>query len=299
MRHSGRFWLSFTIVPALVLVAGCGASSDGAAFDADPDSGASTRDAGHGERDAASSDEDGSAIGDGGTADASASDAAAINDAGNDASIGDAAIDSGDVTDASSAVDSGTDGGATTSDPFDPSVCPGPPMSTARAAMLLGGKVRSALATADLVFRDRTCPEDGGGCSAWTATVPLVMTLLTYSGGVTTHYKNFAFPLTFVLWNHGSSSGASYGFSVRHSSDYAHDATDDLHGVAFPFGTTSAMYPKLYVWDDHPDHPNDYPDPQWQWYRPAVLTATDSCARFYIDDVQTGSERQLVAVFHY
>ena len=126
------------------------------------------------------------------------------------------------------------------------------------------------------------------------------MTLLTYSGGVTTHYKNFAFPLTFVLWNHASSGSPSYGFSVRHSSDYAHDATDDTHGVVFPFGTTSVMYPELYVWDDHPDHPYDYPDPEWQWYRPATLTATDTCARFFIDDTYTpGYERQVAAVFHY
>lgn len=298
MHRSARFWLSFCFAAPVVLAAGCGASSDGTAFDGDPDSGAPRRDAGRGGSsdggvsDDAGVSEDGSASNDGGPA----SDASASTDA---ASVGDAATDSGAAIDAGSGVDAGSDGGSTTSDPFDPDVCPGPTMSATRAAMLLGGNVRSALASADLVYRDRTCPEDGGACSAWTATAPLVMTLLTYSGGVTTHYKSFAFPLTFVLWNHGSSSGASYGFSVRHSSDYAHDATDDLHGVAFPFGTTSVMYPKLYVWDDHPDHPSDYPDPEWQWYHPATLTATDSCARFYIDDVQAGSERQLVAVFHY
>ncbi|MEO8875304.1 MAG: hypothetical protein ABI461_06945 [Polyangiaceae bacterium] len=261
--------------PTIVLAVGCGAR-DGSGFAGDSDPGKIHHDGG------ASITND---AGSGGESDAS-SDGGAQRDAAADASgLG--------------VVDAGVDGGSSPTDSFDANACPGPAMSAARAATLLGTSVRAAIANATFIYRERTCP-DAGACTSWTATAPLVLTLLTYSGGVTTNYKNFAFPLMLVLWNHESGGSASYGLTVRHSTDYAHDTTGDLHGVAFPFGTTSVRYPLLYLWDDHPDHPDDYPDPEAQWYSPATLTATDSCARFYIDDVQTaGFERQMVAVFHY
>lgn len=247
-------------------------SSDGAtsAVDASPGSDASAFDAGL---------RDGSAV------DASADDASANDASADDASPGDGGVADANVVDAAPPV---------ITDPFDPRSCDGPAIDAAMALAKLGGAPRLKLADATLMRRDRTCTgADPATCGPWGAPVPHTQALLTYSGGVVTDYKTFAFSTHLVLY---TQSGQPR-FSVRHTSDYQHDANASARGVVFSFGATPMVntYPIIYVWDFAPA-PNRYDDLQGLLGQRAELHAAATCARLH---VTSGVSREIVALYRY
>jgi hypothetical protein len=180
-------------------------------------------------------------------------------------------------------------------DPFDPGSCPGTPITMAEAAARIGASDRVALATATLMVHHRTCPDDAGTCAAWDAAMPYTQTLVTYSGGVTTHSKTFSFPMTLVLWNHSGTDG----FTVRQSDDYANSPMDDTRGVVFPLAPAMVQNPTIWVWDPAPSHPEDYQDLYTYFAGPAALTATAHCARFTITIPADRPVTELAALFRF
>jgi hypothetical protein len=179
-------------------------------------------------------------------------------------------------------------------DPFDPGSCDGLPITAAEALVKLGAAPRIKLADATLYRRERSCTgADVTTCGAWGAPVPHTQSLLTYSGGVTTDYKTFAFPTHLVLFKEAGQPK----FSVRHTSDYQHDATASTRGVVFAMGATPMVnpYPDIYVWDFAPA-PNRYDDLQGRLGTRGELYAAGSCARFV---VKSGNNREIVGLYRY
>lgn len=220
--------------------------------------------------------------------DASASDASSDASSG-DASSSDASSDAGDA----SLVDA-SDAGPVSNDPFDPASCSGTALTAADALAKLGVAPRMLLASATLMRRTRTCTgATADTCGAYGAPVPHTQSLLTYSGGVTTDYKTFSFPTHLVLFQ----SAGVPKLSVRHTSDYTHDATASTRGVVFPFGASPMVntYPIIYVWDFAPA-PNRYDDLQGLLGQRAELFASGACARFV---ATSGVTTEIAALYRY
>jgi len=174
-----------------------------------------------------------------------------------------------------------SDAGAMPTDPFDP-------------VTILGMNTRSKLADATLYRRTRTCTGmSPPTCGAWSSPVPHTQDLLTYSGGVTTAYKNFAFPTHLILF----SQAGTPKWTIRHETDYRHDATANNRGVGFSFGSDPMVntYPVIYVWDFAPA-PNRYDDLQGLLGEKAQLHAAEHCARVvFISGITT----EIAALYTY
>lgn len=181
-----------------------------------------------------------------------------------------------------------------TTDPFDPASCSAPAMSVAQALVMLGTSTRLKLADATLYRRQRTCTgTTPDTCGAWGAPVPHEQLLLTYSGGVTTDYKSFSFPTHLILFE----QGVTAKLSIRHTSDYLHDANADTRGVVFPFGADPMLntYPVINVWDFAPK-PSRYEDLAGRLGDKAMLHAAEHCARVVIP---TGVTQEIAALYTY
>lgn len=179
-------------------------------------------------------------------------------------------------------------------DPFDPGSCSASALSSAQALAILGTSTRAKLADATLYRRQRTCTgTTPDTCGAWGAAVPHEQLLLTYSGGVTTDYKNFNFPTHLILFQQGGQPK----LSIRHTSDYLHDANADTRGVVFPFGADPMLntYPVINVWDFAPK-PSRYEDLAGRLGDKAMLHAAEHCARVVIP---TGVTQEIAALYTY
>lgn len=188
-------------------------------------------------------------------------------------------------------VDLGPDLSGSSADPFDPASCADPALTTAQALAKLGAGSRLKLADATLYRRSRTCT--GMTCGPWGTPVVHQQALLTYSGGAVTDYKTFSFPTHLILF---LSSGQPK-LSVRHESDYRHDATADKRGVVFSFGMDPMenTYPVIYVWDFAPK-PNRYDDLQGLLGSKGQLRAAERCARVVFTE---GLTTEIAAVYRY
>jgi len=272
------------VAMATVSAVACGATGDtgsedagtGALLDANLASDRTVPEVDASAADGATAAEDGSPpFVDGGARDADRSDAA------NDGAVEAANVD---ASDAQIAIE----------DPFDPRSCDAPAMTAGQATIVLGAAPRIKLADATLLRRERRCTGPGPEtCGAWGAPVPHTQALLTYSGGVVTDYKTFAFPTHLVLF----SQAGQPRFSIRHASDYLHDATASTRGVGFGFGTMPMVntYPIIYVWDFAPA-PNRYDDLQGLLGNKAELHAAERCARFVATN---GVAVEIAALYRY
>lgn len=173
--------------------------------------------------------------------------------------------------------DLGADLAPGSSDPFDPTSCDAPALTSAQALARLGAAPRLKLADATLYRRTRSCTGMmEASCGAWGAPVAHTQALLTYSGGVVTDYKTFSFPTHLILF----AQAGQPKLVIRHESDYRKDATKDSRGVVFPFGADPMEngYPIIYVWDFAPA-PNRYDDLQGLLGDKGQLHAAERCAR--------------------
>ncbi|MFO0640745.1 MAG: hypothetical protein U0183_16110 [Polyangiaceae bacterium] len=281
----------WSIVLSLVVAGAAGACSGGSSG-GDVDGGAEGPDASATTDGAPREDASPNPI-DASTADTSPVDASSTDGGEVDASAGDGGPSDASVADGSMA-DASDAAPPVITDPFDPRSCDGPAIDAAMALAKLGGAPRSKLADATLMRRDRTCTgADPATCGPWGAPVPHTQALLTYSGGVVTDYKTFAFPTHLVLYTQNGQPR----FSVRHTSDYQHDANASARGVVFSFGATPMVntYPIIYVWDFAPA-PNRYDDLQGLLGQRAELHAAATCARFV---ATSGVSREIAAVYRY
>jgi len=201
---------------------------------------------------------------------------------------------SADAAPAGDAGGGGLDASTPSSDPFDPASCEGPALSGTRALGILGAAPRLKLADATLYRRARSCSgmtEDT--CGAWGPPAVHQQALLTYSGGVVTDYKTFSFPTHLILF----AQGGQPRLSVRHESDYRHDAGANTRGVLFSFGADPMVnsYPVIYVWDFFPA-PNRYDDLQGLLGDDGYLYARERCARVVF---KTGLSTEIAALYRY
>jgi len=121
----------------------------------------------------------------------------------------------------------------------------------------------------------------------------MVRSLLTYSGGVVTDYKNFTMTTHLILFQ----ATGTPKLVVRHTTDYQHTATTDTRGVVFPFGADPMVntYPIIYVWDFSPA-PNRYDDPEGFLGTDGALHATQHCARVTFNN---GLTSEVVGLYRY
>lgn len=179
-------------------------------------------------------------------------------------------------------------------DPFDPASCLGPAMTATEALARIAMAPRLKLADATLMRRTRRCTgSTPDTCGAWGAPVIHEQLLLTYSGGVTTDYKKFSFPTHILLFVQSGQPKVS----IRHESDYRHDATANTRGVQFSFASAPAenTYPIIYVWDFAPA-PYRYDDLQGLLGSKAQLHIGGSCARLRVED---GISTEIAALYRY
>lgn len=184
--------------------------------------------------------------------------------------------------------------GSSSDDPFDPASCAGPALTSTQALAKLGAASRSKLADATLFRRSRSCTGmTPATCGAWGTPVVHMQALLTYSGGAVTDYKTFSFPTHLILF----ASAGQPKLSVRHESDYRHDATADKRGVVFSFGADPMenTYPVIYVWDFAPK-PNRYDDLQGLLGNKGQLRASERCARVVFTE---GITTEIAALYRY
>lgn len=215
---------------------------------------------------------------DGATFDAGTTADAALVDATGDAALVDATIDAAPPND----------------DPFDPASCTGPQLTAAGVLARLAGAARVNVAGAMLLRRARTCTgATAATCGLWEAAVPHEQALLTYSGGVVTDTKVFAFPTTLVFFTDAGIAKVS----LRHDTDVLHAPDNSKRGVVFE-GFAAPMtraYPILNVWDVAPK-PNRYEDLQALLGERAELDAREGCARFV---AFKGVATEIAAVLRY
>jgi hypothetical protein len=180
------------------------------------------------------------------------------------------------------------------SDAFDPSSCPDAALSSADATAILSGAARKVLGDATLYHRTRTCTGmTPASCGAWGTPIIHSQWLLTYSGGVTTDYKNFTFPTHLIVF----SAAGTPKFTIRHESDYTHDATIDSNGVVFAIGADPMVntYPVLHVWDTMPK-PDRYQDLEGRLGDTGQLHVAQHCARVVFP---TGLTDEVAALYKY
>lgn len=211
-------------------------------------------------------------------------------------STADAASSSADLpaADAATPADLSSDASTRSDNAFDPQSCSDPALTSAQALALLGAQTRLKLADATLYRRSRTCTGmTENTCGPWGAPVPHTQALLTYSGGVTTDYKTFSFPTHLILF----AQAGQPKLSVRHESDFRHDANASTRGVVFPFGADPMVntYPVIYVWDFAPA-PNRYDDLQGLLGDKGLLHVAERCARVVFP---SGVSSEVAALYRY
>ncbi len=220
---------------------------------------------------------------------------AAVSDDPRERDFGSGALDMAVGRDAAEAPsDLASDLSAASSDPFDPASCMGPAMSPTEALARIAMAPHIKLADATLMRRTRRCTgTTPDTCGPYGAPVVHEQLLLTYSGGVTTDYKKFSFPTHLILF---VQSGQPM-VSIRHESDYRHDATRNTRGVLFPFGSDPAenTYPIIYVWDFAPA-PYRYDDLQGLLGTKAQLHIGGRCARLRVED---GLGTEIAALYRF
>jgi len=183
---------------------------------------------------------------------------------------------------------------AVSNDPFDPGSCTGPALSATDAITVLASATRMKLADASLYERTRACTgATASTCGPWGTPTVMMRSLLTYSGGVVTDYKNFNMTTHLILFQ----ASGTPKLVIRHTTDYTHSATTDTRGIVFPFGADPMVntYPIIYVWDYAPK-PNRYDDLQGLLGTKGSLHATANCARVTFDN---GVSSEVVGLYRY
>ncbi|MDX2089353.1 MAG: hypothetical protein SFX73_15980 [Kofleriaceae bacterium] len=167
-----------------------------------------------------------------------------------------------------------------TMDAFDPASCGGPPMTSADAIAALAGGARTVLANATIQQRTRACP--GGTCGAWGQPADWVLAYLTYSGGVTTRYKNVLMSMALVVFDDGGMPKLSMQHITFPAGGY-----DDDQGAVYGFPPAPIMYTHLRAYNTAPTSGSDYLDLDYMVTNGTLQLGT-RCARFTANPFGTG-----------
>lgn len=224
---------------------------------------------------------------DGGSTDGGSTDAASTDDG------------SVETTGATGSGGTETDGTSTgemmppSEDPFEVGACDGMAWTGPEAAAWLGAQERIVLDDTTIQVRSRTCP--GGVCGAWGPGEDWVITYLTYSGGVTTHWMHLTAHMNLVLFDDNDTPQ----LSMQHETFAAGGYPDD-DGMVYDFPPDSITYPHVRAFNQFPQSPSDYIDLDYQ-VTDGVLVVGEHCAvwtaePFGVPDPHT---EQFAAIFHW
>lgn len=203
---------------------------------------------------------------------------------GGSAGTSDSAFDTDSSGGAETTGASGTDGDAetdgtdedssggepTSDDPFDPTACVGTAWTAADATGALAGMLRQELASSTIQVRSRTCP--GGACGEWGPNADWLIHYLTWSGGVTTRWKDLPADMNLVVFD----DNGTPRLSMQHETFGAGGYPDD-DGVVYDFPPVTAMYPHVRAYNVAPDFEYDYIDLDYQ-VSDGELVLGDGCA---------------------
>jgi len=180
-------------------------------------------------------------------------------------------------------------------DPFDPESCSGTPLTLEEADALLAGMDRQVVTNATIQVRERTCP--GGACGEWGEAYDWVITYLTWSGGVTTAYKDFQADMQLVVFDDQGTTR----LSLQHVTfDDPASTYDDEDGMVYDLTPQTINYPHVRAYDSNPDSQYYYQELDWQ-VRDGVLTLGEDCVRWVADPYiqQPPFTEQYALVFHW
>lgn len=162
-------------------------------------------------------------------------------------------------------------------DPFDPESCGGTPLTLADLEASLGGMERQQLATATIQVRERTCA--GDDCGDWGEPLGWVITYLTWSGGVTTAYKDFAADMQLVVFDDDGTAR----LSLQHVTfDLPSSTYDDEDGMVYDLPPAPIGFAHVRAYDDDPDNEYYYRELDWL-VRDGALSVGEDCVRWVAD----------------
>ncbi len=201
----------------------------------------------------------------------------------------------GSSTDGETGETSSSGGSVVNDDPFDPESCGGEPLSLEDATAALAGMDRQILASATTQVRQRSCP--AGACGEWGEAYDWVITYLTWSGGVTTAYKDFQADMQLVVFDDQGTAR----LSLQHVTfDVPSSTYDDEDGMVYDLPPSPINFPHVRAYDANPDSEYYYQELDWQ-VRNGTLTVGEDCVRWVADPYvqQPPFTEQYAVVFHW
>ncbi|MCB9680660.1 MAG: putative metal-binding motif-containing protein [Alphaproteobacteria bacterium] len=159
------------------------------------------------------------------------------------------------------------DEGCPSNDPFNAGSCLGTPWTEAEAMAYLAGRSRVVLDTA--IIQQRSCPGGvcGGASSDW------MVHYLTYSGGVSTRYRDILAQVNLVLFDNRGVPA----LSIQHTS-FSSGGYPDTDGMVYGFPPSLITYPHLRAFNTLAGG-SDYTDLDYQ-VRGTSITFGDGCVRW-------------------
>lgn len=191
--------------------------------------------------------------------------------------------------------ESSSGGGIVNDDPFDPESCDGTPLGLDEATAALAGMDRQVLANATIQVRQRSCP--GGACGDWGDADDWVITYLTWSGGVTTAYKDFQADMQLVVFDDQGTTR----LSLQHVTfDVPSSTYEDDDGMVYDLPPSPINFPHVRAYDEAPDSEYYYQELDWL-VRDGTLTVGEDCVRWIADPYvqQPPFTEQYAVVFHW
>ncbi len=178
-------------------------------------------------------------------------------------------------------------------DPFDPASCDGVAWTGAEALAELGGLPRSALASATIQVRTRSCT--GDDCGPWGLGEDWIISYLTWSGGVVTAYTDLEAAMNLVLFDDDGVARLSMQHETFGVGGYPGD-----DGVLYGFPPEVVNYPHLRAYNQFPESEYYYIDLDYQVAQ-GELVLGEGCAVWTANPFGTGQPytAQYGVVFHW
>jgi len=173
--------------------------------------------------------------------------------------------------------DSVVDDGCGPEDVFTLGTCGGTGMTAGEALTLLSGQSRITLASATIQIRHRSCDT----CT-WGDPTDWIIHYLTWSGGVTTRYKDLPATMNLVLFN----DGGTPRFSIQHTT-FAGSTYDDYDGMLYGFPPAVITYPHVRAYNHFPYSQYDYTELDYM-AKDGTVVIGDHCLQWVADQYGVG-----------
>ncbi|MFW5740911.1 MAG: hypothetical protein ACOC1F_11150, partial [Myxococcota bacterium] len=171
----------------------------------------------------------------------------------------------------------GCENGACREDAFTLGSCDGAAMTAAEALALLGSDARVVLASATIQKRTRSC-----ATCAWGDGADWIIHYLTWSGGVTTRYKDLPATMHLVLFN----DNGTPRFSIQHTT-FAGSTYDDGDGMVYGMVPQMIPYAHVRAYNHAPETQYDYIELDYM-VKDATVVLGDGCLQWVADPYGVG-----------